>query len=477
MLNGNTSISAVLAILLLVTGSIPTTAQTSDWITRSQQDDILAEIRKALPRGWVVSQGTMGRTPVDWYTLDERGYQIEGVNGAQTFQTWVLPKDWIGIRRVLPDRPRIVYWEGVLVGRDFKTITNADREGTYEALHDALGNTTSLINSGWSDSQKIFKDRMAEIDKNAQTLLERFCGDQPCRDEAAHSLVVLGVPARSVITDCAEHGTGDAQSSCVSALGYLTGPESIRLLETLLTSPSTAPNARKYAAASLNRTADLSSAPALLEGLRMRPSPDTVYFLVSALERLRYEPAAPDILYQLENTSREDYWLGHYANALATLRYKPAVPVLEALTETKVFTAEWILKARREGSSRGTTGIALMRLTADWGASSDGIRLLLLPPEKLSRSSGNMMVVVIENTGDKPRRLLMGEPPGFLVVDGRRIRQGPIIIDGNPDLGANSVYPAAIDLTPLLADGRSHRIHYEIGSASSNTLILQVPQE
>src|SRR5688572_5086011 len=197
LLNGNTSISAVLAILLLVTGAIPTTAQTSDWITRSQQDEILAGIRKALPRGWVVSQGPMGRTPVDWYTLDERGYQIEGVNGAQTFQTWVLPKDWIGIRKILPDRPRIVYWEGVLLGRDFKTITNADRERTYEALHDALGNTTSLINSGWGDSQKIFKDRMAEIDKHAQTLLDRFCRDQACRDEAAHSLVVLGVPARS----------------------------------------------------------------------------------------------------------------------------------------------------------------------------------------------------------------------------------------------------------------------------------------
>ncbi|HET9942197.1 MAG TPA: hypothetical protein VFR05_02585 [Terriglobia bacterium] len=60
-----------------------------------------------------------------------------------------------------------------------------------------------------------------------------------------------------------------------------------------------------------------------------------------------------------------------------------------------------------------------------------------------------------------------------------------MLLNGNTSISAvlailllvTGAIPTTADLTPLLADGRSHRIHYEIGSASSNTLILQVPQE
>lgn len=465
-----------MAGVLLIHGSFTTRAQTSNWITKSQQDEILSEIQRSLPAGWVVTPGSTNRTPDDWYTLDDRGFQIDGVNGAQTFRTWILPKDWVGIRRVRQDRLRVVYWEGILVGQNFKSITNTAEESTHEALQQVLGNTTSLINSGWRTAQEIFKDKTGEIDKQAQMLVDRFCKDQACRDEAAYSLVVLGVPSVSVTLNCAEHGRGAAQQSCVSALGYLKGAESKRLLETLVAAPSTSPAVRKYAAASLSRDPDLSSAPALVEALRMRPSADTASYLIEALERLRYAPAAPEILYQLENGNPEDIQRGYYVRALATLRYKPAVPVIAALSTTKAFTADWILREHYQGSQGDAPAIALMRLIADWGASSSGVRLLVLPPEKLTRSGRNAMVVVIENTGDADLPILMGESPGALIVDGRAYPQGPMILDGNPYLGVNRLYPHAIDLSAWLADGRSHRIQYELGSASSNTVILQLPQ-
>jgi hypothetical protein len=208
----------------------------------------------------------------------------------------------------------------------------------------------------------------------------------------------------------------------------------------------------------------------------MGPSVDTAYYLIEALERLRYAPAAPEILYQLENGTSEDTQRGYYARALATLRYQPAVPVIAALSTTKTFTADWILREHRQGSLGDVPSVALLRLTADWGASSGGVRLLLLPPEKLTRSGRIMMVAVIENTGDTDRRILMGDPPGALIVDERAYPQGPMILDGNPYLGVNHLYPHAVDLSSWLADGRSHRIQYELGSASSNTLILQLPQ-
>src|SRR5688572_1046508 len=109
---------------LLLALTLRPSAQNAEWITPAQQERILQEIRTGLPAGWIVNQTVMNRTPVDWHTLDARALQIDGSHGAKTFQTWVLPKDWIGIRQVQPGRQGVVYWEGVLMGPDFKTITN-----------------------------------------------------------------------------------------------------------------------------------------------------------------------------------------------------------------------------------------------------------------------------------------------------------------------------------------------------------------
>ena len=213
-----------LVVLFLVTVRLEAIAQSSGaWITNDQQEQIIRRLRTVLPQGWAITQTAMNKTPDDWYTLDKRGFEVDGTNDEHVFQIWFLPKDWLGIRRSRTNRMRLVYWEGVLMGRDFKTITNTDQVPVQEALHGLDMHTPSLVNSGWYEAQKLFNDRMSEVDSRAQALVSHFCRDQSCKDEAAYSLIVLGVPSRTITLDCAEHAREDAQGFCVSALDIWEG--------------------------------------------------------------------------------------------------------------------------------------------------------------------------------------------------------------------------------------------------------------
>jgi hypothetical protein len=215
-----------LIALFLMARRVEAAQSSAPWITRGEQEQITHRLRTVLPAGWTITRTAVNRTPDDWYTLDNRGFEIDGTKAEDTFQIWFLPKDWLGIRQHKANRIRLVYWEGVLMGRDFKSITNTDQVPIQEALHGLDMRTPSLVNSGWTEAQEIFKDRMPEIDSRAQTLMRHFCKDQSCRDEAAYSLIVLGVSARTITLDCAEHAREDAQAFCVSVLGYRGGQDS-----------------------------------------------------------------------------------------------------------------------------------------------------------------------------------------------------------------------------------------------------------
>lgn len=466
---------ACLVVLLLATGKLGAAQVSAAWITDDQQQQIVRRIRTVLP-GWTITQTALNRTPDDWYTLDNRGFEIDGKNGERVFQTWFVPKDWIGIRQSRANRMRLVYWEGVLMGQDFKTITNTDQVSVLEALRELDMSTPSLVNSGWHEAHKLFKDRKSEVDSRAQALVNRFCKDQSCRDEAAYSLIVLGVPARTITLDCAEHARQDAQGFCVSALGYMGGEDSVRTLGNVISNPLTSPQVQKYAAMSLNSIADPSAGPALLKAFRTISWPEAAAQAAEALGRIRYELAAPEILSRMEKEPHEGFQQAYYARALATLRYKPAVPAIEKLCKITKFSGDWVLKEQQDQYLGRMPEIALMRLTASWGPPSNGIRLLLLPSESPGATGHVQVVAVIENVGDRDLDIL-GPPGGDLIVDGTRYQQkDPVIWDGFTTLGVNDVAAHAIDLSGLIVDGRLHRVEYQLGTAHSNQLTLKVPR-
>jgi len=434
----------------------PAAAQTSSlWITQDQQEQIVRQLRTVLPPGWSITATSLNKTPDDWYTFDNRGFEIDGKNNEHVFHIWFLPKDWLGIRQIRATRLRLVYWEGVLMGRDFKAITNTDEIPVQQAIQQLDMSTPSLVNSGWHDAQALFGDRMNEIDSRAQSLVNHFCSDRPCKDEAAYSLIVLGVPARSVALDCAEHATANAQGFCVSSLGYFGGQDSVQVLSRVISNPLTPPQVQKYAAMSLNSIADASSGPALLKALNVISWPEAAERAVEALGRIRYEPAVPAILSRTQMEPPEARQQAYYARALASLHYQPAAPTIEKLCKNPIVYGDWLLKEQQSQYLGWVPEIALMRLTASWGQPSNGVRLLLLP-SKGAAPDQIRVVAVIENVGDRQADLL-GPPGGDWIVDGTRYqRKDPVIMDGITALGVNDVAAHAIDLTGLITGGGTH---------------------
>jgi hypothetical protein len=462
-------------VLLLLVARLETTAQVpAAWITNSQQEQIIKRVRNVLPRDWTITRTALNRTPDDWYTFDSRGFEVDGKNAEHTFQIWFLPKDWLGIRQNVPNRTRTVYWEGVLIGREFKTITNTDQVSIQKALQGLDMHTPSLVNGGWDEAQELFKGRISEVDSRTKGLAVYFCKERSCVDEAAYSLIALGIPSPTLTLDCAEHGRESARGFCVSALGYIGGQESVRVLSDVISDPSTSPQIQKYAAMSLNRIADPSSGPALLTALRTISWPEAAEQTAEALGTIRYEAAAPEILSRMKKEPRDARQQVYYARALASLRYKPAVPDIEQLCKTTKFSGDWILKEQQHEYLGWVPEIALMRLTAPWGQPYGNVRLLLLPSENPAMGNQIRVVVVVENVGDRNLDIL-GPPGGDVIVDGTKYHRDSVIMDGNITLGVNDVAAHVIDLSGLIADGGLHRVEYQLGTAISNQLIVQVP--
>jgi len=192
-----------------------------------------------------------------------------------------------------------------------------------------------------------------------------------------------------------------------------------------------------------------------------------------ALEKIRYESAAPEILLRMLRDTPESDRV-HYAKVLATLRYREAAPAIQRLCKTTTFTADWMFAEQAKSYLGWVPEIALIRLMAPWGRATDGIRLLLLAPD-YSGSRPTRAAVVIENVGDSDQPILGSL--GTVFVDGKDYghNRSTAIFDGNMNLSVNDVYPRWIDLTGLVEDGAPHRVEYRLRSAISNSLTVQIP--
>jgi hypothetical protein len=444
----------------------------SQWIPDAQQQEILSRVRAILPAGSAIDQTSSSPTPDNWIALDHRGFEIDGRTGQQhKFQICFVPVDWVGIRMAGAERPLLVYWEGILLGTSYKIITNTEDVGLHQALQQMPAQTPSLINGGVFSARALFKDRIEELDRQTQELVDQFCHDRACRDEAAYSLIVLGIPARRIILDCAEHGTGRAQKYSIAVLGDWRWPDSLRILIGAASDPATPALTQKVVAMSLEAIADFSSGPALTTLLRTTEFSEAASMAAEALGRIRYEEAAPVILSRMEREPDS----GRFAQALASLQYKPAIPAIEKMSKHETITSDWVLAEQHQTYLGWLSEVALMRLTADWGPPSAGIRILMLPPGHPVTKESVKTAVVIENVGTTD---LDGVPTGSgqVIVDGKIFDEPQMtVINGNITLRVNDVQAREVDLSNLIATSGLHRVQYRFGTAESNTLVLRIP--
>jgi len=463
------------AVLILLVSALQSASQNSAvWITPAEQNQVVQSVFALLPAGWTIVRQELNQTPADWFTTDRRSFEIEGKNGEQVFHIWILPNDWIGIRRAKPKRPR--WGAEVFRTAQFKAIIDADYP-VYHALEGLQKGTVSMVNG--AVPIQAFRDRMDEVDSQTQSLVNRLCNDRACRDEAAYSLIVLGVPARAIFLDCAEHGFGEPQESCVSVLKMFKESESRQVLERVVSSPESSSAVQKAAAYSLMEVGDASSGPALLKALRNASNVEALWPILDGLGRFHYESAAPEILRRMEMEPLHFNLEAVFAKALASLRYSPAIPAIQMRCRSLQLSSEWILEQAKVWNSvdLNVPEISLLRLTAPWGQPSDGVRLLLVAPATVPETGRTRIAALMENGSNREQNsLLMSFFGADVIVDGKLYPHPLSIWDGNAMLRVNAVNVRAIDLPEESLDGRIHTVQIRAANAVSNILTLRLPK-
>jgi hypothetical protein len=443
-------------------------------MTREQREKLLTRLSDSLPTGWSVSQVIENQVPDGWRTFDTRTLGIEGKNGDRRFHLWIVPEDWIGIREQKPAGGR--YGPEVFVHDQFKMIVHGDY-----ALYQILERWRLISARGWKRSTgRESPPAVARVEEQTRALVERFCSNQACRDEAAYSLIILGSATRTLTLDCAEHGTGEPQESCLGLLPEWPGPETLQTLHRVLSHKSTDPTAVKAAAWAVRLIGgNEASGPALLEALKNTAGGGPENVLVDALAETRYQPAAPEILTRLERTSSDFKCTLQCAKALAALRYSPAIPAIQKLARTKDISSEWLLEQQRLLNSidLNIPEVALLRLTAPWGPPVKGVRLLLIPPVAIPASGNIQLAGLLENESKVPNGLLFEFTFAAMIVDGKVYARRPFTTwDGPVDLPINSVFVRSFELPDEVLDGNTHRIQIRAASAVSNEIVLTVPR-
>ena len=415
-------------------------------------DQWRAAVGKVLPPGAAITRVSRG-VPDGWVS-DVAGIRLDGA----AFTVWVLPRDWIGIRTHHDDHANA--WDGILANAEAVTITAATDPAIPQAMRALDMSTPSLVNGGWFAANKFWTGRLDEA--KVAKLVADHCPDQAARDEAASSLIVLGVPAAGVIRDAAVNAVSrDAQSFAISALANLPGADTDRALVTILADRATGDAQRGYAAQAAAQLAG-NFGPALATALPLATSSDTRTKIIRALARLRYTDAAPAILAAMR-ADTNPYTKTEYGTALATLRHAPAIAELTAVISAP-FPPTVTFSPQSETDIRERARRALFVLTGTWGAPAGGRRLAIVP------ASGTHVTLYAENVGDADLSYF-DTVLGTWTIDGTDLPRTPTDIDGIDSFPPTAV--AATDEDLPLARG-THRVHYTAGGAVSNELTITV---
>ena len=450
---------------------------TAPAVGEADVEEILKLIRPVLPGGAKISRTVAGEKPQDWNSTDRCGVLVEGERRGQPFRIYFLPRDWIGVRKWKKERHGnlVVYWQGVLLGQNYKTITETEDVAVLESLQKAGMWTPSLVNCGWDTAQQLFCGRLSQVEMDARDMMEKFCATEAQRNEAVLSLILLGVPAEGLIREYAAKGAGQTREFCISALGHSRAPESRQTLEQALRDPTVSDLGRKYAVMGLEWIADPKSAPVVLSAFdafdprkaQSTAATETPPHAAAMMAGVHYQPAAPKILDWMQREPNP-YYKTEYAQTLASLRYKPAVPFIEKLCKIKKLNAEWALMPH--GYLGDEPEIALLRLTGDWGQEAEGGRLLLLAPEKVQ--PGNVtFALLIENCGKQVlgvEKFLWGK----VWVNGKATQRAPTAYDGPSGPNFGDVWTLPVEVT--LTGPGPWKVQYEGGGQlKSNILVLR----
>ncbi len=323
---------------------------------------LVNQVRDALPKNWKVTGQHAGVIPADWASNDSTaGFLVEAASGSEIAKICFLPVDWTGII-TSTEGARRAWNEGeILVTGSFKLVIQLHCTKQYETMQQlrriGSGSTASLINSGADMAKKIFGNKPEEIDKKLQLLLSEHCKTPAQLDAAAMSLIMLGVPARSIYLRAANELRNEHTDLFISAMSYVGGKEAAPILLKIFSDPTATDHVRTRALDVL-RQLDMLGDPKLgslmVTALKQMKSEEEMGKVCTALTQSGYQPAAQAIL---ETFRRIDnlYFKANLADKLAALKAHEALPELQNL-ENK-------LKAIPGSGKAGNVNLAQWQVT------------------------------------------------------------------------------------------------------------------
>jgi len=332
--------------------------------------------------------------------------------------------------------------------------------------------TPSLCNGGHWAAERLFGYHSEKTDRIAAELVTRHCRSGQELGEAANSLIVLGVPSRTVMLKALRelrrgditHGLG--MDGIYHVLGDMADPECVEVLcDQLRSIPS------KYIVYALRGKSHAKLGPALHEALRQATDIEDIAAIARHIGYQNYQPAGPDLMTAL-NRLTNTYFAGDVANALAALRYRQAIPLIEKAVAQLPPNAN---ESFRDGGLRA----ALLRLTADWGIPDENVRMLIVGPKQAHAGKSIDLAIYVENIGKEAiwtwHQVELG-----LQVNGKPLieRKDRIFIGGglSGQYGPRSVMTLSYDLGPHLAKPGRYQVQYGDGkkAVSSNAIMIEV---
>lgn len=476
--------SVLVAVLLSVPVPFSIPALAENVLDPKVQGIFSQKVKVALPPGWNIINKQSGVIPSDWYSEnDQAGYLVEASRGEDTLlQVCFLPANWIGIRKV-PNNALQTYWSGILGNQGYKTITSLKDKSMRDQYHfidkfdhmlDPNLSTPSLINGGYYSSREIFKGKFDKANETAKLLVRKHCTSEAELNEAANSLILLGVPAKSVYLQAALQGRTETNSSCISALGYMGGQDCIGVLCDILKNPQQPDLTRKYAAQALDvvsqKEFDRRMGPALAVALEQVKNEDSLSGIVRAITHLRYKPAGAALLAAFKRM-KNDYYKLELAQTLASLRYQDALAELQSYQAQ--FAQEQTASVKMASISQmpgadpvAALQLAILRLNGDWGTSNGKMRLMVIPPKDASIGKKIELRLYVENLGDGIFQS-WNSPDCGLVIDGKPINN-PFSSKGlSYNVRPGDVHCLWYDASPYIKDPGMHKVQYSVDGAVS----------
>jgi hypothetical protein len=380
--------------------------------SKEEQERLQDAVRTILPAGFRITRTAVVDSAPDWHSDEPKaGFLVEAGDRDKTVRICFLPRDWIGIRKQHNEAPRTCYWEGIRDGDRYKTIT-AGNDEFQRRVGDLPGQmawrTPSLRNGGYGDAARMFHGRQDEVDRATQALVEKHCKTYEEFAEAAHSLIVLGVPAKAVFLRAAREVEGLDKDLFCGALGDLGGDDAIGVLCEIVADAKQEDMRRKYAAVALEDRFDKRIGPALHQAIKELDNGEAVGGVARVLMHQHYLVAAPDMLAAMKRIGSIDV-----AECLAGMRYTEAISEVRRLADDL---------RRKYGRDLENIQLVLERLTGDWGTPGETARVRISGPARVLAGEKVVLTLHVENIG--PEKFEFDTVPTGLVINGRDPSEG-----------------------------------------------------